>query len=50
MRKKNRVVVTGYGMVTPIGKNSRESFENARNGDRGSVSCARLKPKDCRAA
>ncbi len=30
--EKNRVVVTGYGMMTPIGKNSRETFENARNG------------------
>ncbi|MFZ2446398.1 MAG: beta-ketoacyl-[acyl-carrier-protein] synthase family protein [Syntrophobacteraceae bacterium] len=35
MRQENRVVVTGYGMVTPIGKNSRESFENARNGVSG---------------
>ena len=26
-----RVVVTGYGMITPIGKNSGETFENARN-------------------
>ncbi len=33
--KRNRVVVTGYGMMTPIGKNSRETFENARNGVSG---------------
>ncbi|MDR3569698.1 MAG: beta-ketoacyl-[acyl-carrier-protein] synthase family protein [Syntrophobacteraceae bacterium] len=30
-----RVVVTGYGMITPIGKNSGETFENARNGVSG---------------
>ena len=34
-QKQNRVVVTGYGMITPIGKNSRETFENARNGVSG---------------
>ncbi|MEN6437459.1 MAG: beta-ketoacyl-[acyl-carrier-protein] synthase family protein [Syntrophobacter sp.] len=33
--KRNRVVVTGYGMMTPIGKNSRETFENASNGVSG---------------
>lgn len=33
--KRKRVVVTGYGMITPIGKNSRETFENARNGVSG---------------
>ncbi|MGO9020455.1 MAG: beta-ketoacyl-[acyl-carrier-protein] synthase family protein [Syntrophobacteraceae bacterium] len=34
-REKKRVVVTGYGMITPIGKDSRETFENARNGVSG---------------
>ncbi len=32
---RKRVVVTGYGMITPIGKNSRETFENALNGVSG---------------
>jgi 3-oxoacyl-[acyl-carrier-protein] synthase II len=34
-QKENRVVVTGHGMITPIGKNSRETFENARKGVSG---------------
>ncbi len=34
-RNRKRVVVTGYGMITPIGKNSRETFENAKNGVSG---------------
>ena len=29
-RNGKRVVVTGYGMITPIGKNSRETFANAQ--------------------
>jgi 3-oxoacyl-[acyl-carrier-protein] synthase II len=33
--KRRRVVVTGYGMITPIGKDSGETFENARNGVSG---------------
>ncbi len=33
--KSRRVVVTGYGMITPIGKDSGETFENARNGVSG---------------
>lgn len=33
--KRNRVVVTGYGMMTPIGKNSQETFRNACNGVSG---------------
>ena len=33
--KRKRVVVTGYGMITPIGKDSRETFGNARNGVSG---------------
>ena len=33
--KSRRVVVTGYGMMTPIGKNSGETFENAANGVSG---------------
>ena len=35
LRNRKRVVVTGYGMITPIGKNSRETFENAKNGVSG---------------
>ncbi len=35
LRNRRRVVVTGYGMITPIGKNSRETFENAKNGVSG---------------
>lgn len=34
-RVRKRVVVTGYGSITPIGKDSRETFENARNGVSG---------------
>jgi 3-oxoacyl-[acyl-carrier-protein] synthase II len=33
--KNKRVVITGYGMITPIGKDSRETFENAQNGVSG---------------
>ena len=32
---ERRVVITGYGMVTPLGKNARETFENAGNGESG---------------
>ncbi|MBF0344683.1 MAG: beta-ketoacyl-[acyl-carrier-protein] synthase family protein [Nitrospirae bacterium] len=32
---KRRVVVTGYGMVTPIGRNADETFENASMGVSG---------------
>lgn len=35
MQNRKRVVVTGYGMITPIGGNSRETFANARNGMSG---------------
>jgi len=35
LRNRKRVVVTGYGMITPIGKNSQETFENAKNGVSG---------------
>ncbi len=35
MPAKKRVVVTGYGMITPIGKDSRETFANARKGVSG---------------
>jgi 3-oxoacyl-[acyl-carrier-protein] synthase II len=31
-QKKRRVVITGYGMVTPLGRNSKETFENACKG------------------
>jgi len=34
-RNGRRVVVTGCGMITPIGKNSRETFANAKNGVSG---------------
>lgn len=32
---KRRVVITGYGMITPLGKNSDETFENASKGISG---------------
>jgi 3-oxoacyl-[acyl-carrier-protein] synthase II len=32
---KGRVVVTGYGMVTPLGKNAEETFERASRGESG---------------
>lgn len=32
---KRRVVLTGYGMVTPLGKNSNETFEKANRGASG---------------
>jgi 3-oxoacyl-[acyl-carrier-protein] synthase II len=32
---KRRVVVTGYGMITPLGKNAGETFENASKGRSG---------------
>jgi len=32
---KRRVVITGYGMITPLGKNSKETFENASEGISG---------------
>jgi 3-oxoacyl-[acyl-carrier-protein] synthase II len=32
---KRRVVITGYGMITPLGKNSQETFENASKGISG---------------
>lgn len=32
---KRRVVITGQGMITPLGKNSGETFENAKNGTSG---------------
>jgi 3-oxoacyl-[acyl-carrier-protein] synthase II len=34
-RNGKRVVVTGYGMITPIGKDSRDTFANAQNGVSG---------------
>jgi 3-oxoacyl-[acyl-carrier-protein] synthase II len=33
--EKRRVVITGYGMITPLGRNSQETFENARKGISG---------------
>lgn len=32
---KRKVVITGYGMITPLGKNSKETFENASKGISG---------------
>ncbi|MDP6626165.1 MAG: beta-ketoacyl synthase N-terminal-like domain-containing protein, partial [Nitrospinota bacterium] len=32
---KRRVVITGYGMISPLGKNTEETFENASNGRSG---------------
>ena len=32
---KRRVVITGYGMVTPLGKNAQETFEKTSNGESG---------------
>lgn len=32
---KRKVVITGYGMITPLGKNSVETFENASKGISG---------------
>lgn len=32
---KRRVVITGYGMITPLGKNTEETFKNARKGVSG---------------
>lgn len=32
---KRRVVVTGYGMVTPLGRNAQESFARASRGESG---------------
>ena len=32
---KRRVVITGFGMITPLGKNTEETFENARKGISG---------------
>jgi 3-oxoacyl-[acyl-carrier-protein] synthase II len=34
-QSKPRVVITGYGMITPLGRNSLETFENAANGISG---------------
>ena len=32
---KRRVVITGYGMITPLGNNTGETFENASKGSSG---------------
>ena len=32
---QRKVVITGYGMITPLGKNAEETFENASNGRSG---------------
>ena len=32
---KRRVVITGYGMVTPLGKNTEETFAKASKGESG---------------
>lgn len=35
VHSKRRVVITGCGMVTPLGRDCRETFENARQGKSG---------------
>lgn len=32
---KRRVVITGYGMITPLGRNTSETFDNCTNGRSG---------------
>jgi 3-oxoacyl-[acyl-carrier-protein] synthase II len=32
---RRRVVITGYGMVTPLGKNTEKTFDNASLGKSG---------------
>lgn len=32
---KRRVVMTGYGMITPLGKNTKDTFEKAKRGASG---------------
>ena len=32
-----RVVVTGIGAITPLGKNAKETWENAKNGVSGAA-------------
>ena len=32
---KRRVVITGYGMITPLGRNAEETFERASRGESG---------------
>ncbi|MFQ3574789.1 MAG: beta-ketoacyl synthase N-terminal-like domain-containing protein, partial [Thermodesulfovibrionales bacterium] len=33
--KKKRVVITGYGMITPLGINAQETFQNCKEGKSG---------------
>lgn len=33
--QRRRIVVTGFGMVTPLGMNTEDTFQNARNGKSG---------------
>lgn len=44
--KKNRVVVTGLGAVTPIGNDVKTAWENAINGKSGIGILTRLNPDD----
>lgn len=44
--KKNRVVVTGLGAVTPIGNDVQTTWENALNGKSGIDILTRLNPDD----
>ena len=44
--KKNRVVVTGLGAVTPIGNDVKTTWENAINGKSGIDILTRLNPDD----
>src|SRR5574341_1355785 len=33
--RERRVVITGYGMITPLGRNTEETFDSACRGDSG---------------
>ncbi|RMG05444.1 MAG: beta-ketoacyl-[acyl-carrier-protein] synthase family protein [Nitrospirae bacterium] len=33
--RRRRVVITGYGMITPLGRNAEETFERAKRGESG---------------
>ncbi len=47
---KRRVVITGYGMITPLGKNAAESFDGATRGLSGidSITAFETKGLPCR--
>ena len=39
-----RVVVTGIGAITPLGKNAKETWENAKNGVSGAAEITHFDP------